>query len=392
MSQVQNGEFSGQIADPSGAVVSQARVFIHNLGTGFTLEVRTNHDGVYEGRELIVGQYQISVEMPGFQIATSGALTLSAGTVVRADFRLQVRAKDETVEVRDSAVNTENARLTHTIDPTMIANLPLNGRNVYDLIQYAPGATNVRGVIFENGANTVVNGVRESFNGFLINGVANKGLSGGPVNQPIQDSVQEIQVVTLNNSAEFGSSAGAITSLVTKSGTNALHASAWEYFRNDALDANPFFANHDPDPANRQHPPLRLNQFGATIGGPILKNKLFFFAAFQGERFLTSNPGPEQVESPQFVSAVMTAFPDSVAALLYKSFPPATQGVPVMTLRDYVTGPEGGFSGSGFTSFAAYLCPGSLDPSGFNPAAASRLSNRFAKLFGVEQADIDEMN
>ena len=137
---------------------------------------------------------------------------------------------------------------------------------------------------------------------------------------------------------------------------------------------------------------MRLNQFGATIGGPILKNKLFFFAAFQGERFLTSNPGPEQVESPQFVSAVMTAFPDSVAALLYKSFPPATQGVPVMTLRDYVTGPEGGFSGSGFTSFAAYLCPGSLDPSGFNPAAASRLSNRFAKLFGVEQADIDEMN
>ena len=218
LSQVQNGEFSGQIADPSGAVVSQARVFIHNLGTGFTLEVRTNHDGVYEGRELIVGQYQISVEMPGFQIATSGALTLSAGTVVRADFRLQVRAKDETVEVRDSAVNTENARLTHTIDPTMIANLPLNGRNVYDLIQYAPGATNVRGVIFENGANTVVNGVRESFNGFLINGVANKGLSGGPVNQPIQDSVQEIQVVTLNNSAEFGSSAGAISSLVTKSG------------------------------------------------------------------------------------------------------------------------------------------------------------------------------
>ena len=98
------------------------------------------------------------------------------------------------------------------------------------------------------------------------------------------------------------------------------------------------------------------------------------------------------MESPQFVSAVMTAFPDSVAALLYKSFPPATQGVPVMTLRDYVTGPDGGFSGSGFTSFADYLCPGSLDPGGFNPAAASDLSNRFAQLFGVEQADIDEMN
>ena len=99
-----------------------------------------------------------------------------------------------------SAVNTENARLSQTVDSTMIANLPLNGRNVYDLIQYAPGATNVRGVMFENGANTVVNGVRENFNGFLINGVSNKGLSGGPVNQPIQDTVQEFQLVTLNNS------------------------------------------------------------------------------------------------------------------------------------------------------------------------------------------------
>ena len=154
------------------------------------------------------------------------------------------------------------------MDSTLIANLPLNGRNVYDLIQYAPGATNMRGTMFENGANTVVNGVRENFNGFLINGVSNKGLSGGPVNQPIQDTVQEFQLLTLNNSAEFGNSAGAITNLVTKSGTNDLHGNAWEYFRNDALDANPFFANHDPDPANRQKTPLHLNQFGGTVGGP----------------------------------------------------------------------------------------------------------------------------
>ena len=214
----------------------------------------------------------------------------------------------------------------------MIANLPLNGRNVYDLIQYAPGATNVRGVMFENGANTVVNGVRENFNGFLINGVSNKGLSGGPVNQPIQDTVQEFQLVTLNNSAEFSNSAGAITSLVTKSGTNLLHGSAWEYFRNDALDANPFFANHDPDPANRKKTPLHLNQFGGTVGGPIIKNKLFFFGAYQGDRFLTSSAGPVQVESQQFRSAATTAFPDSVAALLYKNFAPSNKGTPLMAI------------------------------------------------------------
>ena len=356
-SQVQNGEFTGLITDPSGAVVNQARVLIHNLGTGFTLEVRSNEDGIYKGRELIVGQYQISVEMPGFRTATSSALILNVGTVVRADFKLQVGGADETMEVSDSAVpvNTENARLSQTVDSTMIANLPLNGRNVYDLIQYAPGATNVRGVMFENGANTVVNGVRENFNGFLINGVSNKGLSGGPVNQPIQDTVQEFQLVTLNNSAEFSNSAGAITSLVTKSGTNQLHGSAWEYFRNDALDANPFFANHDPDPANRKKTPLHLNQFGGTVGGPIIKNKLFFFGAYQGDRFLTSSAGPVQVESQQFRSAAIAAFPDSVAALLYKNFPPSTQGTPLMTLRDYVAG---GVLGLGFFQFRGVSVPG----------------------------------
>lgn len=393
-SQVQNGEFTGLITDPSGAVVNQAQVLIHNLGTGLTLDVRSNEEGLYRGRELIVGQYSISVEMPGFRTTTSGALILNAGTVVRADFKLQVGPVDEAIEVNDSAlpVNTENARLSQTVDSTMIANLPLNGRNVYDLIQNAPGATNVRGVMFESGANTVVNGVRENFNGFLINGVSNKGLSGGPINQPIQDTVQEFQLVTLNNSAEFSNSAGAITSLVTKSGTNQLHGSAWEYFRNDALDANPFFANHGPNPADRQKTPLHLNQFGGTVGGPIMRDRLFFFGAYQGDRFLTSSAGPVQVESQQFRSAATAAFPHSVAALLYKNFAPSTQGTPLMTLRDYVTGPDGGFSGSGFTSFAEYLCPGSLDPSSINPAAAAALSNRFAQLFGVEQADIDQMN
>jgi hypothetical protein len=391
--QVQNGEFSGLITDPSGAVVNHARVLIRNLETDNTLEVSSNEGGIYKGRELIVGQYRISVGVPGFRTATSGSLTLNSGTIVRADFRLQIGPPEEIIEVSDTAaVNTENARLSQNLDSTLIASLPLNGRNVYDLIQYAPGATNMRGVIFEKGAHTVVNGVRQNFNEFLINGVSNKGLSGGPVNQPIQDTVQEFQVFTLNNAAEFGNGAGAITSLVTKSGTMQLHASAWEYFRNDALDANYFFANHDPDRANRKKTPLRLNQFGGTIGGPMIKSKLFFFGAYQGDRFLTSSPGPVQLESPKFRSAVVAAFPNSVAALLYGTFPPSARGTPSMTLREYVTSPDGSLSGSGFSSFADYLCPTRLDSSGFHPGAAADLSNRFAQLFGVERVDIDQMN
>jgi hypothetical protein len=145
------------------------------------------------------------------------------------------------------------------VDSVQIDNLPLNGRSVYNFVQYQPGAINVRGVMFENGADTVVNGVRESFNGFRINGITNTGLSGGPVNQPIQDTVEEIQVLTVNNSAEFGSSAGAITDVVTKAGTNNLHGSAWEFLQNDLLDANPFFTNKFADPTNPAKSPLHLN-------------------------------------------------------------------------------------------------------------------------------------
>jgi hypothetical protein len=237
-------------------------------------------------------------------------------------------------------------------------------------------------VIFENGANTVVNGVRENFNGFLINGVSNKGLSGGPINQPIQDTVEEFQLLTLNNSAEFGNSAGAITNLVTKSGTNFLHGSLWEFLRNNVFDANPFFVNHQPDPASRKQAPLRLNQFGGTFGGPIHKDKLFFFGAYEGDRFLTSFPGEVLVESPEFRQAVQTAFPDSVAALLYSNFPPNSNGRPEVTLRGCV---NKALFPSGFASFADYLCPDNTDSIG-------AMAAKFATLFGVEQADIDQMN
>ena len=137
-----------------------------------------------------------------------------------------------------TAVNSEDSKLQTTVNSQQIENLPLNGRNVYDLMQQAPGAVNVDGVLSENGHNTVVNGLRENFNGFLVNGSSNKGLSGGPVNTPMEDTVQEFQLLTLKNSAEYGNSAGALTNLVQKSGTNSIHGSAFEYVRNDMFDAN----------------------------------------------------------------------------------------------------------------------------------------------------------
>src|SRR5205085_3161213 len=201
------------------------------------------------------------------------------GTISRVDAKLQVGQAKEVVEVSGEAsiVNTDDSKLATTINSTQIENLPLNGRNVYDLMQLAPGAVNVSGVDMENGHNTVVNGLREDFNGFLINGVANKGLSGGVNNVPIEDTVEEFQQLGLNNSAQYGSSAGSITNLVTKSGTNSWHGSAWDFLRHDKLDANYFFNNQAGVPKQK----LRFNQFGGTFGGPVVKDKLFFFVSYQ---------------------------------------------------------------------------------------------------------------
>ncbi len=288
--QIQNGQIVGLVTDVSGAVLSNAVVNTLNLGTSRKVTVRSNATGLYAATQLMVGTYILSVSANGFAPSTSGALTVKAGTVLRVDFTLKVAGRSEAVEIRSTnpsanPVDTENARLSTTIDSTEVADLPLNGRNVYNLVQYVPGAVNVRGVIFEEGSQAVVNGVRENFGGFLVNGVSNTGLSGGVVNRPIVDTIQQVQVLTLNNSAEFGSSAGAVTSLVTKSGTNHFHGSAWWFLRNDALDANSFFANHDPNPANRIKPAVRMNQFGLAHWWTGLEKQALLLRGVPGGTF-----------------------------------------------------------------------------------------------------------
>ncbi len=387
LAQVQNGQISGQVVDTSGAAVPKARVRVWDAATGYHLDLETNSFGLYTAAELLAGSYDLRVEAPAFKTAAATNLRVESGTVLRADFTMSVGSPSETIEVGDApqTVDTVTSRLSQTVDLRQIENLPLNGRNVYDLVQYQAGATNMRGVMYENGANTVVNGVRESFNGFLLNGADNKGLSGGFVSQPILDTVEAVQVFTLSNAMELGDSAGAVTDITTKSGTNAFHGSGWEFLRNDIFDANPFYANHFANPADRQRAPLRLNQFGATLSGPIRKNKSFFLVAFQGDRFVESAPSIALTESPQFSAATISAFPDSVAALLYSHFPAKGPSTPSLSLRQYVN--QG--LGAGFTSFGEYLCPANTDGGTNHPGNISR---RFASLFGVEEADIEEMN
>ncbi|MGH9501908.1 MAG: carboxypeptidase regulatory-like domain-containing protein [Terriglobales bacterium] len=386
--QVQNGQFSGSVTDPSGAAIAGATVTVTNLGTSLSVATKTNETGLYTVKELPIGTYKISVEAKGFKTTSNSGVSLNAGTIARVDFKLELGQTREVIEVSGeaAAVNTEDSKLASTVTSTQIANLPLNGRNVYDLIQMAPGAVNVSGVDFENGHSTVVNGLREDFNGFLINGVSNKGLSGGVNNTPIQDTVQEFQQLQLNMSAQYGNSAGSTTNLVTKSGTNAFHGSLWEYNRNDKFDANEYFLNQQ----GVAKPALRFNQFGGTIGGPIVKDKLFFFGSYQGDRFTTvGTPQTIIQESPQWENAVLSADSasntSSVAGLLYKNFKPGLSGGAVTaTMDDYITG---GNSSSGFTSYVDYLCPDSYTALGGSTVQAQASAARMASILGVLPTD-----
>src|SRR3984893_11742610 len=312
--QVQNGQFEGVVTDPTGAAIANAKVTVSNSATGLILSATTNSSGSYAVKEVPPGTYKVEVEASGFKKLENNGVTANAGTISRVDAKLQLGKASETVEVTGeaAAVNTEDSKLATTVSSAQINNLPLNGRNVFDLMQMSAGAVNANGVDFENGHGTVVNGLREDFNGFLINGVSNKGLSGGVNNVPIQDTVQEFQQLGLNNSAQYGSSAGSVTNLVTKSGTNAWHGSGWGFLRHDKLDANYFFLNQQGVPRQK----LRFSQVGGTFGGPIIKDKLFFFVSYQQDHFLTSAPPTTTlVESPQFRQAVITALPNSAAWL-----------------------------------------------------------------------------
>src|SRR5882724_5630525 len=361
--QVTNGVFTGTVTDPQGASVGGAEVAITNAGTSATVTVKTNADGLYRISELAVGTYRLTVTAPGFKKALKTGVYLNAGAIERVYFKLELGQQTETVMVEAGAVQvqTEDSLLSTTIGAGQVANLPLNGRNVFDLITLGPGAVNVTGVDFENGHSTVVNGLRPNFSGFLVNGASDKGLSGGVSTVPNADIVQEFQELTLNMSAQYGTSAGAIINVITKSGSNDFHGSAYEFFRNDKLDANDFFFNKSGTPK----PPLRFNQFGGVSTGRIWRDHLFYTASYQGERFTTAPPATQTVtETPQWRQAIASALPKSVANLIYGSFPATQPGVQnSTTLNQYApplvtyTSPTDKGTTTTTPDFTFWLCP-----------------------------------
>jgi Carboxypeptidase regulatory-like domain len=279
----------GTVTDKTGAVVVDAKVSATNTGTNLQRSVRTNAQGEYRIEFLPVGDYSVSVEAAGFKKFIHSRVTLDIAQTARVDASLDVGSTGETVEVSAAAplVNTSNPELGRTVENEEIANLPIVNRNLYTLLDLTPGVQrNDNSIVLgypeqRTLINGGVDGGAGSVNYFLDGGVNITGLRNTGNILPNPDAVQEFRVQTNNYNAEYGRFASGVINVLTKSGTNDFHGSAFEFLRNTALNANTWgntFAT----------PPLHRNQFGLTFGGPIVKNKTFFFASYAGLRQNTS--------------------------------------------------------------------------------------------------------
>lgn len=290
------GSFTGVVTDPTGAVVPNARVNARNTGTSALFPTQTDSEGVYWVRNVPIGVYDISGEVVGFQKFEVRQVRVQVNEVTRVDIKLSVGATTETVTVQGSAVvvDTTTATLKTVVDQRRIEELPLNGRNPTQLMRLVAGVTNDPGANVTSGTtypgtNPVsVNGGRSNTTNYILDGAQSNDLySNAPNPLPNPDALAEFSVQTNNFSAEFGRQSGGIVNAVTRSGTNDLHGSAFEFVRNNSLNAANFFA--PVTNGVKVNDGLKRNQFGGTIGGPVRipklydgRDKSFFFFAYQG--------------------------------------------------------------------------------------------------------------
>ena len=301
---------TGTVVDPSGAAIPNANITATDTQRGVTWPTHTNETGAYNLPRVPIGSYTLKIEAKGFQTAVHPAFTLTLNQTARIDVSMKIGDVGETVEVTSAApvLQTETTEVSTLIDNSTLTSMPLASRNYLQLTLLAPGATNVNpdGMrspqsMLDSG-RPYINGNREQANAYLLDGLINTETKNNEVGYtPGIDAVQEFNLITQNASAEFGNYQGGIVSATIKSGTNSYHGSLFEFFRNDKFNANNFFAGSTKGLSNfedlagfdsngvQQKPELRYNQFGGTIGGPIVKNKLFFFADYQAQRFVNAS-------------------------------------------------------------------------------------------------------
>jgi outer membrane receptor protein involved in Fe transport len=276
------GRIVGTVTDQSGAAIAGAKVTAINLGTFVSHETITEKDGFFQILALPIGEYKITVEHPGFRRQVFDREALQINQSLRLDAKLEIGQVSETIEVNEQATNIEtvNQTIGMSVVGETIQRAPLNGRNVLDLAKLQPGVTETNSDNTGAGTYSIAGGRTDSVT-FLLDGALNNNLlSNGVVFNPNPDTIAEFRILESNYSAEYGRNGGGVISVVTKSGTNEWHGSAFEFLRNDAFNANSFFNNASGLPRDV----LKRNQYGGTFGGPIKKDRFFFFVGYQGQR------------------------------------------------------------------------------------------------------------
>jgi hypothetical protein len=321
----------GTIKDTTGAVLPGVTITAQNSETGEVRTTVTNTDGAYRITNLPRGRYSVTSELSGFKTVRQEGVLLTVGDTVRLDVSLDVGDIAETVEVvsQASLVNTVEGRISYLVDEKRVSELPLNGRNVMQLIDLQPGAVANPGNAVLGGSaggdTAFVNGQRNRANNFLLDGTDNNDqfTAGRVAVNPSVDTVQEFRIATNTFSAEFGRNSASAVLVVTKSGTNNFDGTAYEFLRNDALDSKTVFASRKD--------PLKFNQFGGTLGGPLRRGKTFFFASYEGLRLTRGVSLRRTVETPEYRNLVINRLPNSVAAFLFSNFPAPN---PTTNIRD----------------------------------------------------------
>jgi hypothetical protein len=410
--QVDTGSITGQVTDQSGAVLSGAKVTLTNEGTGATLSVNTGSDGSYTFSPVRIGSYKLEATAQGFKTVSQTNIVVNVSANVLVNLKLPTGSVSETVEVTSAApiLQTQDASVGQVMDTRNVNNMPLNGRNFTFLAQLSAGVNSPQADTRGNAATGAfaANGLRPAQNNYMLDGIDNNSdtvdfLNGTNfVVLPPVDAIQEFKVQTSDFSAEFGRSGAAVLNATIKSGTNQFHGAAWEFFRNDKLDAADWFENFH----NIKKGELRQNQFGVSGGGPIIKNKIFFFGDYEGLRrvqgTILTGSVPTALERSSgytdlsdLITGQVTSNPNTETDALGRTIPlgtvldPATTRPVTAGVMDSVSGITPAASGYVRDPFGA--CSPStmvftLAACGLNQLPADRLDPNAIKLLGLYPA------
>lgn len=381
---------SGTVTDASGAAIIGATVTVTNVETSMAQTQQTNGQGLYSFQDLPIGKYNLSVEQKGFKGYRQTGLVLDVNAALIVDVALQVGTAAETIEVSSSAlhVETANTQMGEVIEGKRMTDVPLVTRSFTDLLALQPGvvptASGMTGAFAgpfisagfpaplvsgdENAGGQSVNGMREANNGFLLNGIlaAETGY-GGAGAIPNLDSLAEFRILTNNFDAEYGNYSGGQINVITKSGTNDWHGNAFEFFRNTNLDAANFFTNAQGGTRGAWH----QNQFGGTFGGPVIKDKIFFFADYQGNRKIV---GETQTITGAPSAAAESGNFSEIASNLTGTVNGAAWAQQLSTQLNQTVTPGEAYYFNGCTTYAQCVFPNAqLPTTAFNPIAANLL-------------------